>query len=721
VIDKKQLEERRPVSIKEALSTTPGLNIVGEDSMSLNLNIGLRGMNPRRSARTLLMEDGVPIFFAPYGDPSAHYSTPLDRVDRIEVVKGSGQILYGPQTMGGMINFVTKPVPRNGFAGRVTGMVGSDNYRSAFLNAGTGNERGGIMFDALKKKGDGIRDHHKFDIEEYTLKGEIDLTESHTLTAKASTFREGSNFSEIGLGLTEWNLDKTQAVTGMNDTFNQKRDTFSLKHAWKVNDQAKLTTQAYYQDVERASFRQVHNTYTQFRDTDPNVGSYGGYGQMRGKEDTCGLGNTGDFDGRPSTQALLTGTSASQCGGRHRPRSMTFYGIEPRLDLQHNMFGIQSDLVVGMRLHWEDIKREQYGVDGAPLSLEATKSLLGTDAALREKINHQVQAQSYYAQNTFYVKDWSFTPGVRVERYKINKQIYVADSGPVLSDGSFTEDDDNSVSGPGLKYSVTETKVLPGFGVAWNGIKNTTVFAGVHRGFSPARPDRDLASNAGETQVFRNTTKAEVSTNYELGARSNYYKGINVESTLFHTAIDQMVVGSADGIYSNAGKASMTGIELGGRANFGTIYDTPHNVYLTGSWTNLFNAEFKSSGFIGRDMADNRGPFNSGDRLPYAPRNMGSFNVGYSHPIGVNFQVGADYMGKQMPTPNDFYDLSGHGGVIPSFTLVNASASFKPVGYKSTFFVSGHNLNDKEYLSSRVDGMQLGRGRMIFGGVTYDF
>jgi Fe(3+) dicitrate transport protein len=53
--------------------------------------------------------------------------------------------------------------------------------------------------------------------------------------------------------------------------------------------------------------------------------------------------------------------------------------------------------------------------------------------------------------------------------------------------------------------------------------------------------------------------------------------------------------------------------------------------------------------------------------------------------------------------------------------LLNASASFKPVGYKTTFFVSGHNLNDKEYLSSRVDGMHVGRGRMIFGGVTYDF
>jgi Fe(3+) dicitrate transport protein len=257
--------------------------------------------------------------------------------------------------------------------------------------------------------------------------------------------------------------------------------------------------------------------------------------------------------------------------------------------------------------------------------------------------------------------------------------------------------------------------------VAWNGITNTTVFAGVHRGFSPARPDRDLG--AGGTGIIqRNTTKPELSTNYELGARSNYYKGINVESTLFHTAIDDMIVGSVNGTYSNAGKASMTGLELGGRADFGTIYDTPHNIYLTGSWTNLFNAKFRTSGFTRwDDLTDEFGTFNSGDRLPYAPRNMGSLNVGYSHPIGVNFQVGADYMGKQLPTPNPYGAITGHSGIIPSYTLVNASASYKPVGTKTTFFVSGHNLNDKEYLSSRVDGMQLGRGRMIFGGITYDF
>jgi Fe(3+) dicitrate transport protein len=718
VIDQKQLEERRPVSIKEALSSTPGINIVGEDSMSLNLNIGIRGMNPRRSSRTLLMEDGVPIFFAPYGDPSAHYSTPLDRVDRIEVVKGSGQIMYGPQTMGGMINFVTKPVPRNGFEGRITGMVGSDDFRSAYLNAGTGNERGGIMFDAVKKKGDGIRDHHKFDIEEYTLKGTIDLTENHSLTGKVSTFREGSNFSETGLGLNEYNQDKFQAVTGRNDTFNQKRDAVSLKHAWTLNDQAKLTTQAYYQDVNRASFRQVHNTTS--TGNDPEGNSRVGYGQLRGDGTEC----SGAEGRRLSTLSILNGdVNASDCGGRHRPRSMTFYGIEPRLDMQHNMFGLQSDLVVGMRLHWEDIKREQYGADGAA---GQSLSYAISDGQLRERIKHQVQAQSYYAQNTFFLNDWTFTPGVRIERFKLNKQIFNADGLAIDSNGAFDEDgpNDGGGVGAGLRYSTSQTKVLPGFGFAWNGLKNTTVFGGIHRGFAPPRPDRDLAITSEDVgSINPNRTKAEVSTNYEFGIRSNYYKGINVESTLFHTVIDDMVVAVADnqGSFRNAGKANMTGVEVGGRVDFGTIYDTPHNFYLTGSWTGLFDAKFKDDGFFNRDGEDASGGFRNGDRLPYAPRNIASLNFGYSHPVGVNLRVGADYISEQKPVPNNRSVMTGQSGNIPSYTLLNASASYKPVGSKTTFFLSGHNLADKEYLASRVDGMHVGRGRMIFGGVTYDF
>jgi len=724
VVGKKELEERRPISIKEALNEVPGINIVGEDSMGLALNIGVRGMNPRRTARTLLMEDGMPIFLAPYGDPSAHYSTPLDRVDRIEVVKGSGQILYGPQTVGGMINFVTKPVPRNGFAGSVTATIGTDDFRSGHLNIGTGNERGGFMIDAIKRKGDGIRDHHKFDIEEYTVKGELDLTDRQTIKAKVSTFREDSNISETGLGLTEYNQDKFQAPTGMNDEFRQTRDTVQLQHIFDITENVRLSTQAYYVDIFRASFRQT-------RDTDgdggvsrlgqcPALGDVDDWTEDDGDQfDTAGNEVRGP-DGQYYTRVAISEVDPSTCGGAWRPRNYTYYGIEPRLDIKHNAFGLESDLVLGMRLHWEDIGRDQYSFsDPRAFSLSWTKD----NGLHREKINHQVDAQSYYAQNTFYAGNWAITPGVRVEHYKIKKQILIADETLLNSEGGEYENGDGR---PGLRYSQSHTEVLPGFGVAWNGIANTTVFGGVHRGFAPARPDRDLAfiEVDDDEVVAKNTTKPELSTNYEIGVRSNYFKGVSFASTLFHTEFDDIVVAIQDGAYRNAGKSEMSGLELAGRIDFGTIYNTPHNFYVTGTYTNLFNAKFKSSGvFFTADEEDRVGEINSGDRLPYAPRNIASLNFGYSHPIGVNVRFGADYVSEQKPTPDaDEADiLSGKAGTIPSYTLFNASATFKPVGSKVTYFMSGHNLGDKEYLATRVDGMHVGRGRTVFGGITYDF
>ena len=150
MVDEADLIERRPFTVREALNNVPGINIVGEDAFVLAPNIGICGLDPRRTSRTLLLEDGMPLFLAPYGDPSAHYSTPLQRVQRIEVVKGSGQILYGPQTIGGMINFVTNPVPTNGFAGSAS--AGNNDFTGLHANVGFGTERGGIMFDALQTK-----------------------------------------------------------------------------------------------------------------------------------------------------------------------------------------------------------------------------------------------------------------------------------------------------------------------------------------------------------------------------------------------------------------------------------------------------------------------------------------------------------------------------------------------------------------------------------------
>lgn len=678
VIDEKELEVRRPFSIKEALNTVPGVHIVAnEDPQSLGLNIGVRGMDPRRTARTLLMEDGVPLFLAPYGDPAAHYAPPLSRVQRIEVVKGSGQVLYGPQTVGGMINFVTKPVPKNGFAGSVSATAGNNDFYGLNANVGYGNERGGIMIDALKNQGDGIRDNHDFDVEEYTLKGQLNLTDRQTLIAKVGYYEEDSHVSETGIGEVDYARDKFQAPSGKNDSFYHERKSAQLQHIFQLDEKTKLSTQAYYVDAFRSSFRQTDAP-----------GSWEEYDDGVTVLERC-VGAVG---------AGFTEADAANCGGRHRPRSYTYWGIEPRLDFSHNLFGIENDAVIGFRYHEEDISRGQYRGDTAAFqSLSYAKA----NSTIREDVQIDVEAKSYYAQNTFHVGSWSITPGLRFEDMKIKTDVRRA-------------------GGQAVNQKVTnnQTELLPGFGVAWNGIDNTTVFAGVHKGFAPPRPDRDL-DPVKLNALGVDKTSPEKSTNWELGVRSKYFKGVSFESTLFHTKFDDVVVNAGGGSFVNAGESAMSGLEFTGRVDFGTIYNTPHNIYALASYTNLFTAKFKKDALAEGVV--------SGARLPYAPRQLASFSLGYQHPVGLDARLGVDYVSSQEPDAwtntltGDAATLTGLTGNIPSYSLFNASVNFKPVGSQFTYFMSGHNLTDREYLASRVDGMFVGRGRQVFGGVRFDF
>ena len=52
----------KPVGTQELLELIPGINGYADDGFgNSRLSIGIRGLNPRRSARVLILEDGVPI------------------------------------------------------------------------------------------------------------------------------------------------------------------------------------------------------------------------------------------------------------------------------------------------------------------------------------------------------------------------------------------------------------------------------------------------------------------------------------------------------------------------------------------------------------------------------------------------------------------------------------------------------------------------------------
>src|SRR5512134_839966 len=158
VLDRETLEAAHVLTVNEALRKIPGINARDEEGFGLRPNVGVRGLNPTRSTKVTLLEDGIPLSYAPYGDNASYYHPPIDRYERIDVLKGSGQLLYGPQTVGAVIGYVT-PNPPEKPAGRLTLLGGNRDYLNFHGDYGWTWKKTGFLFDYLRKQGDGARDN----------------------------------------------------------------------------------------------------------------------------------------------------------------------------------------------------------------------------------------------------------------------------------------------------------------------------------------------------------------------------------------------------------------------------------------------------------------------------------------------------------------------------------------------------------------------------------
>ena len=60
----------------------------------------------------LFDNDAIPVPFAPYGQPQLSFApVSMGNMDAVDVVRGGGAVRYGPQNVGGIVNFVTRAIP----------------------------------------------------------------------------------------------------------------------------------------------------------------------------------------------------------------------------------------------------------------------------------------------------------------------------------------------------------------------------------------------------------------------------------------------------------------------------------------------------------------------------------------------------------------------------------------------------------------------------------
>jgi iron complex outermembrane receptor protein len=108
LVEEGQIEDRREVSLAEALRGTPGLRVQQQGSFGSLTSLRLRG---QRNFDTALLLDGLRVRDASDINGSAlPFFTDLlpAGLDRVEILRGSGSSIYGTNAIGGVINLVPK-------------------------------------------------------------------------------------------------------------------------------------------------------------------------------------------------------------------------------------------------------------------------------------------------------------------------------------------------------------------------------------------------------------------------------------------------------------------------------------------------------------------------------------------------------------------------------------------------------------------------------------
>mgnify|MGYP005839065993 CR=1 FL=1 len=369
IIDRDDLERLQPLSTQDALKSVPGIVVREEEGYGFIPNIGMRGLNPNRSQKLLVLEDGVPVAPGLFLANESYYSPRIERMDSIEVLKGAAGLRYGPTTIGGVINYRTRD-PVDGV--EVTTRVGTHGYRALGLDAGgkapSGEAIGGISL--LTARGDGFR-HNGFDLNDVVIKGGMALGGRQWLGLKFTHYDNEINTSYVGLRPNEYRLDPTRNPAP-NDTFVTERNAFDINHEIDLGGDARLKTLVYWSQLDRDFWR---------------------------REILARTADGTTFQPCDNTVNCMTG----------RNRAFEMKGIDSRLFFSHGSFGLRNEAEIGIRLHSDTLSNKTVSSRTDPNARSGT--LTGDET-------QEAQGIAFYGQNRFVLNDRvAVTPGLRIESY----------------------------------------------------------------------------------------------------------------------------------------------------------------------------------------------------------------------------------------------------------------------------------------------------------------
>lgn len=660
----------------QVLLAVPGVYVRPEDGMGLRPNIGIRGANSDRSKKVTLMEDGVLSGPAPYSAPAAYYFPLIDRMSTVRVVKGPSSILYGPQTVGGAIDLVTRSIPTTR-AGTYDLALGQYGFNKQHVTYGMSDEHAGFLVEGMRldnsgfKKLDGGGDTG-FTRNEWMAKAAYNpdprAEVQNELLLKLGYSEEQSNETYLGITDADFNATPDRRYLASKDNkMDNHRTLIELSHKLRFSPDIDLTTTAYRHDFARI-WRKVNGIR--------GVDISDVLAHPETPRNAIYRGNlTGEVDTQDASQAILVGPNN---------RKFVSQGVQMQARIAGKTGPIQHQVTYGVRAHNDEIVRLHTQDGFLMTSGELVSDGRRTETTADNKA--QTIALAMWAVDAMTFGPVTITPGVRVEA------IHAAYR------------DNRTGRHDGATYRV----VIPGVSGYWALRRDFGLLAGVHKGFSPVPPEQARAASPEE------------SVNYEAGFR---FARRNVRAEIIGFYNDYSNLTDICTESNGCSQASLDKQFGGGRARIaGAEVFGETDVKLPGGWLlparvsyTYTYTEFSSS-FASSDPQF--GNVKNGDELPYVPAHQANASVGIEKK-----QLGLHVSGTFVDA---MWEHAGHGNELPgdktdAYFLLDASAKYRLFDHVE-LYVNGRNLTNDRYIASRRPfGARPGAPLWVLAGVRGEF
>ena len=374
IIGRSDVESSGAVSFGDLMRRIPGVQATensGTAGSAIALNIGVRGLTGRYSPRSTVLLDGVPLAVAPYGQPQLSLAPiSLANIESVDVVRGGGVVRYGPQNVGGIINFNTRAIPNDpGFVGSVT------LRRNEYSEGGNGNTQASVFVGQQTESGLGLAllysgmrgsewrassDEH---VDDLALKFRYELGGGAEVYGKLSYF-DVKSMTPGGLTVAQYNADPFQN-TRPTDFWNGRRQGADLGYLNTLSSTQEFEVRAYYNDSTRQS-------------------------------------------------SLI---NAARTQNTVQPRDYQVLGIEPRYTQRVKLGALTHDVTLGYRYIRERGSDNSYNQTIAGGANSATVSF-----------NNATDAHAVYVDDKIAIGAWRITPGIRYEHIVSHRNDLAAKS-----------------------------------------------------------------------------------------------------------------------------------------------------------------------------------------------------------------------------------------------------------------------------------------------------